>query len=399
MAAPHRVCPELDHHYAYTLSKIAQIASREAAIGFVHHLADHLLHRIYAPNLLWCNAFGSQQRVERGRVVTTRRGCTPHLDPVLSLYHQRWESETSYLELKSTILGGRVLRARTPGGIAQEIYALLVTYQALRIAITDASATTGTTADRASFSIARQPALPCPPVVVIELSRRGDKAGVGHPVPQPRHDLRRDRPAAGLRWRRRGRGDGQAGRSPIQYRSDITSHRMPKTRIDGQTGKLIVSPVHEFISELLCFVYHAIGDHKRTGTCGVLTRHLLAEQAETSVAGSGADHGQRVDALVQSRLDRFAHFVGIFFSHNVPVIPPHTDSLDGLQRAEQLLLTRLPTIDHIPRGNWVIDRAGIHLGTVLERNFRVRWINGTPPKPDRWAIGTYSVKSRNRYAG
>ncbi|WP_311137304.1 IS4 family transposase [Streptomyces sp. I6] len=30
------------------------------------------------------------------------------------LYHQRWEIETAYLELKSTILGGRVLRARTP---------------------------------------------------------------------------------------------------------------------------------------------------------------------------------------------------------------------------------------------------------------------------------------------
>lgn len=82
----------------------------------------------------------------------------------------------------------------------------------------------------------------------------------------------------------------------------------------------------------------------------------------------------------------------IFFSHDVPEIPPHTYSLDGLQRAEQLLLTRLPTIDRIPLGDWVIDRAGIYLGTVLERNFRVRWINGTPPKPDRWAIGTYSVK-------
>ena len=32
------------------------------------------------------------------------------------LYHQRWEIETAYFELKSTILGGRVLRARTPDG-------------------------------------------------------------------------------------------------------------------------------------------------------------------------------------------------------------------------------------------------------------------------------------------
>jgi len=62
---------------------------------------------------------------------------------------------TAYLELKSTILGGRVLRARTPGGIEQEVYALLVTYQALRTAIADAAATVpGTHPDLASFVIA-----------------------------------------------------------------------------------------------------------------------------------------------------------------------------------------------------------------------------------------------------
>ncbi|GGU85414.1 hypothetical protein GCM10010178_89460 [Lentzea flava] len=42
-------------------------------------------------------------------------------------------------QLKSTILGGRVLRARTPTGVQQELYALLVTYQALRLAISDAT--------------------------------------------------------------------------------------------------------------------------------------------------------------------------------------------------------------------------------------------------------------------
>jgi hypothetical protein len=71
------------------------------------------------------------------------------------LYHERWEIETAYLELKSTILGGRVLRARTPDGIEQEIYALLVTYQALRTAIADAASTApGADPDRASFAIA-----------------------------------------------------------------------------------------------------------------------------------------------------------------------------------------------------------------------------------------------------
>ncbi|MBB6422057.1 hypothetical protein HDC93_007693, partial [Streptomyces sp. AK010] len=76
-----------------------------------------------------------------------------------TLYHQRWEIETAYLELKSTILDGRVLRARTPDGIDQEIYALLVVYQLLRTAMADATSTQcGTDPDRASFSIAWQSA-------------------------------------------------------------------------------------------------------------------------------------------------------------------------------------------------------------------------------------------------
>ena len=75
---------------------------------------------------------------------------------LVTLYHQRWEIETVYLELKSSILTSRVLRARTPAGIAQEIYALLVTYQILRIAILDAIVADGhdIDPDRGSFTIA-----------------------------------------------------------------------------------------------------------------------------------------------------------------------------------------------------------------------------------------------------
>jgi hypothetical protein len=74
---------------------------------------------------------------------------------LIILYHQRWEIETAYLELKSSILGGRVLRARSPAGIAQEVYALLTCYQILRMAITDAiEAAGGIDPDRGSFTIA-----------------------------------------------------------------------------------------------------------------------------------------------------------------------------------------------------------------------------------------------------
>jgi hypothetical protein len=90
------------------------------------------------------------------RLVTTLTGCHTHpAAELIRLYHERWEVETSYLEIKSTILGGRVLRARTPAGVAQEVFALLVTYQVLRLAMADATGTRpDTDPDRASFSVA-----------------------------------------------------------------------------------------------------------------------------------------------------------------------------------------------------------------------------------------------------
>jgi hypothetical protein len=97
---------------------------------------------------------GDTRRTGHYRLVTT---LTDHhrypARDIVALYHQRWEIETTYLELKSTTLGGRVLRARTPQGVDQEVYALLAGYQALRLAMATATAT-AITADRASFTIA-----------------------------------------------------------------------------------------------------------------------------------------------------------------------------------------------------------------------------------------------------
>jgi hypothetical protein len=97
-----------------------------------------------------------------GRVTGAYRLITTLLDPhrypafeIVKLYHLRWEIETAYLEVKSSILDGRVLRARTPAGIDQEVYALLVTYQALRTAMCDATnSQPGIDPDRASFTTA-----------------------------------------------------------------------------------------------------------------------------------------------------------------------------------------------------------------------------------------------------
>jgi hypothetical protein len=82
----------------------------------------------------------------------------PHQAPataLVHLYHQRWEIETCYLEVKSMLLGGRVLRARHPAAVVQETWALLAAHQILRTATADAVLTrTGIDPDRASFTIA-----------------------------------------------------------------------------------------------------------------------------------------------------------------------------------------------------------------------------------------------------
>jgi hypothetical protein len=124
------------------------------------------------PDGSWQSRFGGVQvrvidaeitiSTSAGRAAARCRLITTLLDArrypagdLVTLYHERWEVETAYLELKSAILGGRVLRARTPGGVEQEVYALLVTYQALRTAIADAAGTVpGTDPDRASFTVA-----------------------------------------------------------------------------------------------------------------------------------------------------------------------------------------------------------------------------------------------------
>jgi hypothetical protein len=90
------------------------------------------------------------------RLITTLLDVRRHpAGDLARLYHQRWEIETAYLELKSSILGGRVLRARTPDGIDQELHALLITYQVLRTAMADATdSRPGLDPDRASFTTA-----------------------------------------------------------------------------------------------------------------------------------------------------------------------------------------------------------------------------------------------------
>jgi hypothetical protein len=78
---------------------------------------------------------------------------------LVELYHQRWEVETTYFSIKSTILDGRVLRSDRPEEIDQEVYALLSVYQAIIRITCDALATRPRLdPDRASFTVALETA-------------------------------------------------------------------------------------------------------------------------------------------------------------------------------------------------------------------------------------------------
>ena len=84
---------------------------------------------------------------------------TTWLDPeaapaveLAALYHERWESEGTFAEIKVTLPGQRlILRSRRPDLAEQELYGLLLVHFALRHLIYEASLATGCDPDTLSF--------------------------------------------------------------------------------------------------------------------------------------------------------------------------------------------------------------------------------------------------------
>ncbi|MDX8035875.1 IS4 family transposase [Lentzea sp. BCCO 10_0856] len=70
------------------------------------------------------------------------------------LYHQRWQAETLFAELKTTQRGGalEVLRSHSPDGVAQEIWAMLCVHHALRGLMATTAHATDTPALHISFT-------------------------------------------------------------------------------------------------------------------------------------------------------------------------------------------------------------------------------------------------------
>jgi hypothetical protein len=69
-----------------------------------------------------------------------------------ALYHERWEIETSFDELKTHLRGARiVLRSKTPDLVRQEFYGLLMAHFAVRALMHEAALSANEDPDRLSF--------------------------------------------------------------------------------------------------------------------------------------------------------------------------------------------------------------------------------------------------------
>jgi hypothetical protein len=96
----------------------------------------------------------------RYRLATTLLDpATDPADQLIRLYQERWEIESAFFSLRSTLMAGRVLRSSDRFAIEQELWATLALYQALRTVMVDAAESRpGTDPDRASFAIALETA-------------------------------------------------------------------------------------------------------------------------------------------------------------------------------------------------------------------------------------------------
>ena len=96
---------------------------------------------------------GRPGRGERHRLITDL------LDPAQLpaaeapvVYHERWEEELAFAELKTHLSGRPVpVRSQTPAGVVQEVYGLALAHYVIRRVLHDAAATASVDPDRPSF--------------------------------------------------------------------------------------------------------------------------------------------------------------------------------------------------------------------------------------------------------
>ena len=90
---------------------------------------------------------------ELHRLVTSLHNAKKHpADELIVLYHQRWEAELAFDELKTHLKERPVLRSHRPDGVIQEIYALLISHFIIRKIAFDASRKAKVPPRRISFT-------------------------------------------------------------------------------------------------------------------------------------------------------------------------------------------------------------------------------------------------------
>jgi hypothetical protein len=71
---------------------------------------------------------------------------------IIALYHERWEIELGYGEVKTVMLAREeTTRSRTPRGVSQELWGLALAYNLVRLEMERIAAEAGVTPDRISF--------------------------------------------------------------------------------------------------------------------------------------------------------------------------------------------------------------------------------------------------------
>jgi Insertion element 4 transposase N-terminal/Transposase DDE domain len=140
-----RRCPTIQHRLPD--------GSYLARIGY-GTLPVPILVRVIEAQITVTLADGTARR-EQWRLITSLLDHSRYpAHELVSLYHERWQAETTYFSIKATMLDGRVLRSHSVPGIEQEVYALLTAYQALIRAAGDATFTQpGLDMDRISFTV------------------------------------------------------------------------------------------------------------------------------------------------------------------------------------------------------------------------------------------------------
>ncbi|MBX9579841.1 MAG: IS4 family transposase [Gemmataceae bacterium] len=94
---------------------------------------------------------------QRNRLLTDLTDLTDPADRPAAdappVYHERWEQELAFDELKTHLSGRDVpIRSKTPAGVVQEVYGLALAYCLIRRVIHDAAAGAGVDPDRVSFA-------------------------------------------------------------------------------------------------------------------------------------------------------------------------------------------------------------------------------------------------------